>query len=630
MHTFIAAAVLAGSLGGATLVQAQPKSPTPPASALTAADYAAIYQLYARYAFSLDKVVDNGQMWASLFTPDGVFVDKDGTTVSGRVNLAKFAWDKATRGPFRLITYISSVMIEPSVDGATASAYYLTMNVGVGQQPMSLVPGGIFFDTLVKTGDGWRFKHKTLVAPDGTAPQPAASASKATVPAATALRSLPRATAPLTAQDFADIEQLSARYAFGNDSGADNGYMLASAFTADGFFASTVTQQLRGPEQLAAAGMQASAGMGPYNTHHWTWNMLVDPAPWGGASGRAYVEVTFAKGPGLQGTLDNGGSYLDTYAKTADGWRFTQRHPVLDWRRPPPPAATPAPAAAQGELNLKGAIDFHAHSDPDSGKHSIDADDLVRLAKDAGMRGIVLKSHYLSTATLAYMARKAVPGIEVFGGMTMDLANGGINIEGVRRMSTVTGGYGRVVWLPTINDEKDWRQLGSHGDYVPLSKDGKLLPNVLELIDFIAQHHELVLETGHATPEEGLQVIREARARGVTHVLVTHAMNEIVGMTIPQMQQAAKDGAFLEFTYDGVSGPKPMHTMKEYVEAIRAVGPQWCVLSTNYGGNYNPPRPFHPQALLDFMTALNKEGISVADVNTMAKTNPALLLGLKP
>jgi hypothetical protein len=38
----------------------------------------------------------------------------------------------------------------------------------------------------------------------------------------------------------------------------------------------------------------------------------------------------------------------------------------------------------------------------------------------------------------------------------------------------------------------------------------------------------------------------------------------------------------------------------------------------------------HPQALLDFMEALHKEGISVADINLMAKTNPALALGLAP
>ena len=69
------------------------------------------------------------------------------------------------------------------------------------------------------------------------------------------------------------------------------------------------------------------------------------------------------------------------------------------------------------------------------------------------MRGLVLKNHWESTAALAYMVRKEVPGIEIFGGITMDLAVGGINIEAVKRMTMMKGGWGRVVWLPTLDAE---------------------------------------------------------------------------------------------------------------------------------------------------------------------------------
>ncbi|HVZ60742.1 MAG TPA: hypothetical protein VG892_08150, partial [Terriglobales bacterium] len=61
----------------------------------------------------------------------------------------------------------------------------------------------------------------------------------------------------------------------------------------------------------------------------------------------------------------------------------------------------------------------------------------------------------------------------------------------------------------------------------------------------------------------------------------------------------------------------------------RKIGPEFCILSSDFGsvhGDY----PMHPQAMLDFMTALQKEGFSVADINRMAKTNPALAMGLKP
>ena len=56
---------------------------------------------------------------------------------------------------------------------------------------------------------------------------------------------------------------------------------------------------------------------------------------------------------------------------------------------------------------LSGAIDMHAHSDPDGVPRKIDAVDLARLAKERGMRAIVLKNHYEPTQSLAYKCRES-------------------------------------------------------------------------------------------------------------------------------------------------------------------------------------------------------------------------------
>ena len=291
------------------------------------------------------------------------------------------------------------------------------------------------------------------------------------------------------------------------------------------------------------------------------------------------------------------------------------------------------PVYGQSEISLEGAIDFHVHSSPDSIARSIDADDLARLAKAAGMRGLVLKNHFESTAALAYMVRKEVPGIEIFGGITQDLAVGGINIEAVKHMVAMKGGWGRIVWLPTFDAENALTYSGKSTvdvPFVPVSKDGKLLPNALELIDFVAKHHELVLETGHISGTEGLLAVRAAHERGVAHVVVTHAMRSPIRMTISQMQEAAREGAIVEFSYSGVVGTKPDNTVAEYADAIRQVGAKNCIVDTDFGAVVTPPRPLHTQGLLDFMQALYKEGISVDDLNLMTKTNPALALGLQP
>jgi hypothetical protein len=295
----------------------------------------------------------------------------------------------------------------------------------------------------------------------------------------------------------------------------------------------------------------------------------------------------------------------------------------------------PVPSSAQAEsaLNLKGAIDFHVHQGPDSVDRAIDADDLARLAKKMGMRGMVMKNHWEDTAALAYMVRKEVPGIELFGGITQDLAVGGINLEAVKHMAAMKGGWGRVIWLPTFDAENAVKAANGKGPFVRVSENGYLVPGVLQLIDFIAQHHELVLETGHISGEEGDLVVHEAHQRGVTHVVVTHAMAASVRMTIPQMQAAAQDGAMIEFVYGATLGTNPVVSISDYARAIRAIGPKSCILATDFGSVQKPPepqRPLEPQGLLDFMTAMHKEGISVADINLMTKTNPALALGLKP
>src|ERR1700691_6580908 len=90
-------------------------------------------------------------------------------------------------------------------------------------------------------------------------------------------------------------------------------------------------------------------------------------------------------------------------------------------------AALFAIAAAAAQTPLTGVIDLHVHCDPDSMRRSIDAIDLARLAKARGMRGLVLKNHYESTAALAYMVRRIVPGIEVFGGIDLNRSAGGVN-----------------------------------------------------------------------------------------------------------------------------------------------------------------------------------------------------------
>ena len=281
-------------------------------------------------------------------------------------------------------------------------------------------------------------------------------------------------------------------------------------------------------------------------------------------------------------------------------------------------------AAAAARAQLTGVVDIHCHTDPDSVPRSIDAIDLARLAKQAGMRGLVLKNHYESTASLAYVVRKIVPGLEIFGGIDLNRSVGGVNPAAIERMVLVKGGYGRVIWLPTFDAENQVRFSKEQRPFVPVTRNGELLPEVRAVIA-LAARHGLTLETGHSSAAEALLVIREARKAGVKNVVVTHAMLAPIHMTVAQMKEAAAQGAWIEFVYNALIGPNKEFTFEDYAKAIREIGPSHCILSSDLGQAANP---VHTEGLIAYFAGLEKAGISRADIELMSRTTPARALSL--
>jgi hypothetical protein len=279
--------------------------------------------------------------------------------------------------------------------------------------------------------------------------------------------------------------------------------------------------------------------------------------------------------------------------------------------------------------SLSGVIDIHCHCGPDSLPRTIDAIDLARMAKERGMRGIVLKNHYEPTAALACLTNKVVPGIEVFGGVTLNLSVGGMNPHAVDHMARITGGRGQFVWMGSLDTEAQIRHGGRRRPFVSMFgssgfRGGALLPEVCEVLEVIARH-SLILETGHWAADQVLMLIDEARKRGVKRIVVTHAMIAPIHMKQSHMKQAAEAGAWIEFVYNGLTGPFKEFEFADYAEAIRAVGAEHCVLSSDLG---QPVNPSHPDGLAAFFEGLEQEGISSAEIDRMSKKNPALILGL--
>jgi hypothetical protein len=273
---------------------------------------------------------------------------------------------------------------------------------------------------------------------------------------------------------------------------------------------------------------------------------------------------------------------------------------------------------------LAGTIDIHVHSDPDNVPRSVDGLEAATLARAKQMRGIVLKNHYDPTAGLAYLARKAAPGLEVFGGIDLNLPVGGMNAAAVEHMTQVAGGWGRVVWMSTFDAENQVRFSKQQRPFVSVSRNGQLLPETRAVVAMIARHN-LVLATGHVSPQEGLLLVREARQQGAQHVVVTHAMNEPVQMTIAQMQEAAREGALIEFVGGSLATPDAAARMDRFADAIRRIGVQSCVLSSDLGQKANA---LPADGYGAFLLAMRDRGFSEPDIARMSKQNPARLLGL--
>jgi hypothetical protein len=148
----------------------------------------------------------------------------------------------------------------------------------------------------------------------------------------------------LTAQDYADIQQLYATYAHGFDSKVDDGQMYIGVFADDASFEDQYDLQTVGRDSLLARyGHTQSGHANPVSNSHSTWNVMIEPAPWG-AVGRAYksMGISFAA-DGTSVWSGVPGMYYDVLVKGPSGWRFKQRIFRQEFARP----AQSAPASGR-------------------------------------------------------------------------------------------------------------------------------------------------------------------------------------------------------------------------------------------------------------------------------------------
>ena len=285
---------------------------------------------------------------------------------------------------------------------------------------------------------------------------------------------------------------------------------------------------------------------------------------------------------------------------------------------------TSSGVSANAARDLRGAVDIHVHSDPDRVPRSLDGLEAVRRARDAGMRAIVLKSQYDPTAGLALLARKQTPGIDVFGGIDLNLPVGGMNVHAIENMAQTNGGWGRIVWMSTFEAENQVRGGKTDRPFVRVSQNGVLLPETKAVIAAVAKH-KFVLASGHVSAQEALLIFEEGRKAGVRAMVATHGMSQPTSLTVEQARQAGKLGAFIEFTGGSLATPNAQARVDRIAEDIRAVGVEHAIASSDLGQAGNP---LPTDGFAMFIEALRKKGFTDAELDRITRQNPARLLGL--
>ncbi|WP_265110701.1 amidohydrolase [Halosolutus halophilus] len=280
---------------------------------------------------------------------------------------------------------------------------------------------------------------------------------------------------------------------------------------------------------------------------------------------------------------------------------------------------------------LYGAIDCHVHTAPDLVERYQTDLALAREAIQAGMRGVVVKSHVLPTVGRVDQVNEALGATVLHGGVALNGTVGGLNPDAVETALELGA---RIVWLPTAwaaNHASQARAAGRSrfvGQRVPgsdeeirVARDGEVTEATQRVVNLVAEH-DATLGTGHASPEEIDAVVEACDAAGV-RCLVNHPCFRLVDLPLERQVALAERGAVMEYCAYAVEST-PDHSVDRLARAVNRIGPERCLLATDYGQAENAA----VSGLATFAREVQEAGVPREAVRTMLTETPARVLGL--
>ncbi len=290
-------------------------------------------------------------------------------------------------------------------------------------------------------------------------------------------------------------------------------------------------------------------------------------------------------------------------------------------------------------LLFKDLIDMHCHIYPDVSidhPQTFSNEELVDQCHDAGMLGLVLKTHGWPQPAVANMLNNRYEDFYVIPSATLNVGSGGPypwTVDMARSMGC------RYVWLPTWGAYNDYR-IGNGGmmlenrNYIPKMKEmdeslfcrltdenGELNDNIKECIE-LAKEFDLIMGTGHAGNEEALVALRYANKIGYKKMVFTHPCGGLDDFTYAQLKEAADLGAYIEVTCLSMLPRYQAITVQTLKEVIDTCGADHVYLSSDYFFDNTPPVPMQFEMIFGGLYSL---GTKYEDLQKMVEIPRKLL-----
>lgn len=275
-------------------------------------------------------------------------------------------------------------------------------------------------------------------------------------------------------------------------------------------------------------------------------------------------------------------------------------------------------------------LDVHYHARPDSYHRRYSAYEAGQhYAEQKG--GVVLKNHLGSVSLLATALQEL--SLPVFGSIVLNASAGGLSVNAVQQALSqyqFDGAPRLIVHLPTVIPSSHRSALNRtfSSDYArqfnqhPLSitdDAGKLRSEVDALIRF-AQHHNVVLSSGHATKDQTLRLIEAVQKAGGCQLMLNQPANPISGFTAQELKSLGDyDWLFVEqcalTVYLRYQTPEDMYDVLTQVNNV--------VYSSDLG---QPGQPDIAEWLSDSHQWFKHGGMTKERIDAVTRSTPLRML----